>query len=191
MTRKSTRIMIFFTIASLDHALYRSRRGSEIDARQIVVVERRDAIVARPRQPRLRVRHLDAVCHARSVAPLGLRQFVFRQPQTLFGGPYLRIGGSQPVQRQPDVELDLIAEIHRSDFLLTILRHALGPPRIAPSPIEQRDAERDTYRSSGQQVRRTGSQVAVIGKGCNRWKPLHLRRAVVEPRVVFAPFLSL
>ena len=74
MASRTTRITIFlFICASLDHALDRPRGGAQVDASEVVVVERADAIVASARQTRLRVGDFDAVGDAGLVAALGLR----------------------------------------------------------------------------------------------------------------------
>src|SRR5215472_16514923 len=75
-TRIKSRIRRFI-FSSEDHAVNGSRRRAQIDAGNVVVVKRVDAVIARPLQAGLRVGHLNTVGDSRLVPPLRLRQLVF------------------------------------------------------------------------------------------------------------------
>src|SRR5579863_6584591 len=112
---KKIRFFIGFSSASPrpegEPSLHRTPRPThrlrQVDPRHVVPVNRRGLVVASPFQPRLRVRHFDAVGDPRVVPPPRLRQLVFRQVQAFARHLHLILRRLQRVQRQPHVQLNL------------------------------------------------------------------------------------
>src|SRR5581483_12229630 len=95
----------------------------------------------------------------------------------------------QAVDRHPHVQLDLIAQIGRSNLLLAKLRCALRAPCVAPSSVENRDLERSPHAACRKRVRYTAPDIAVVGESAHRWQPLEFCRAEVKARPFLAPLL--
>src|SRR5260370_13220644 len=191
MTSKRMGITILrFMLVLMDHALNGSSGRREIDASDVVVVERADAIVERALKSSLRIRDFDAVGDAGLIAALRLGQFVLRELQSFFGGFHLGVGGAQAVERQPHIQLDLIAQIAGADLFLAIERGAFGAPRIAAAAVENPNSERCSVCARWNGVVNTCTDGSVIGEACERRQALELRGAVVEFCALLAALLG-
>src|SRR5271168_1916086 len=108
-TRRIGINILRFMFTLREHAPNRAQGGAQVDACDVVVVQRVDAVVTRALQPGLRVRYFDAVGDSGFVAPLRLREFVFRQLQAVFSSSHFGVGRVQILERQAHVQLYLIA----------------------------------------------------------------------------------
>src|SRR4051812_35236682 len=83
---------------SLQRAPHFSHRLRQVDSCHVVLVERPRLVVARPRQPRLRIRPFQPVGHTRLIPPPRLRQFVVRQLQPVLRHLHLLLRRLQSIE---------------------------------------------------------------------------------------------